>query len=145
MTAPPSGVSGPGPSAPDHLPPEPPNAIVTGLLCRCPRCGKGPLFSGVLKIADRCKVCGLDLSKQDAGDGPAVFVIFILGAIFFPLVIWVEFSLEPAWWVHLVVWPLPVLLTALAFLHPLKGLLVALQFRHHASDSGLVDYSEDDK
>src|SRR3546814_9159017 len=34
MTAPPAAV----------LPPEPPNAILAGLACRCPRCGKGRLF-----------------------------------------------------------------------------------------------------
>src|SRR3546814_4506734 len=62
MTAPPAAV----------LPPEPPNAILAGLACRCPRCGKGRLFSGILKIAERCNACGLDLRKQDAGDGPAV-------------------------------------------------------------------------
>src|SRR3546814_3074220 len=66
MTAPPAAV----------LPPEPPNAILAGLACRCPRCGKGRLFSGILKIAERCNACGLDLRKQDAGDGPAVLVIF---------------------------------------------------------------------
>jgi hypothetical protein len=27
----------------------------------------------------------------------------------------------------------------------MKGVLIAQQFRHHASDSGLVDYSDDDK
>lgn len=133
-----------GGKGPEGLPPEPPSAVLTGLMCRCPRCGKGRLFSGLLTIAQRCDVCGLDLRKQDAGDGPAVFVIFFLGLIFMPLVFWVEFSLEPAWWVHVLLWPLPVLLVAVALLRPMKGFLVAQQFRHHASDSGTVDYSEDD-
>ena len=53
----------------------------SGLLCRCPRCGEGALYSGVLTVADTCKSCGLDLRAQDSGDGPAVFVILILGAI----------------------------------------------------------------
>jgi uncharacterized protein (DUF983 family) len=130
---------------PGELPPELPNAILTGLACRCPRCGKGRIFSGALKVAERCNVCGLDLRKQDAGDGPAVFVIFFLGAIFMPLVFWVEFAFEPPWWVHMVLWPLPVVAVALALLHPMKGVLIAQQFRHHASDSGLVDYSDDGK
>lgn len=128
--------------APEGLPTDLPNAVVAGLRCRCPRCGKGRLFSGLLKIAERCEVCGLDLRKQDAGDGPAVFVIFFLGVIFMPLVFWVEFGLEPSWWVHILLWPLPVLAVAIALLRPMKGVLVAQQFRHHASDSGLVDYSD---
>ena len=53
------------------------------LTCRCPRCGEGPLFAGLLAVRPACLVCGLDLSGQDAGDGPAVFVIFFLGLIVF--------------------------------------------------------------
>src|SRR3546814_12185042 len=74
MTAPPAAV----------LPPEPPNAILAGLACRCPRCGTGRLFSGILKIAERCKACGLELRKQDAGDCTALMFIFFLGAPFHP-------------------------------------------------------------
>ena len=53
--------------------------IAAGLACRCPRCGRGRLFDGYLTVAARCSACGLDLSKADSGDGPAVFIIFILG------------------------------------------------------------------
>ena len=49
--------------------------------CRCPRCGEGPLFAGLLRVRPTCAICGLDLSAQDAGDGPAVFVILFLGLI----------------------------------------------------------------
>ena len=132
------------PPAAGDLPPEPPSAILTGLACRCPRCGKGKIFSGILRIADACPVCGLDLRKQDSGDGPAVFVIFFLGVIFMPLVFWVEFTFEPPWWLHMLVWSPLVIVVALALLRPMKGVLIAQQFRHHASDSGTVDYSEGD-
>jgi uncharacterized protein (DUF983 family) len=142
MTAPQTGGA-PG-SDPGALPPTPPSAVWTGLLCRCPRCGKGKIFSGVLKVAERCEVCGLDLRKQDAGDGPAVFVIFFLGAIFMPLVFWVEFTFEPPWWLHMLVWTPLVVIVAVALLRPMKGFLIAQQFRHHASDSGTVDYTDND-
>ena len=132
MTAPNPGV----------LPPAPPNAVLTGLACRCPRCGKGRLFTGVLTVAERCTACALDLRKQDSGDGPAVFVIFILGAIFMPLVFWVEFTFEPPWWLHMAIWSPLVVIVAIALLRPMKGLLIAQQFRYHASDSGLVDYHD---
>ena len=128
---------------PPGVPPQSPSPILTGLACRCPRCGKGKLFSGILTVAERCNVCGFDLSKQDSGDGPAVFVIFFLGVIFMPLVFWMEFSVEPPWWVHMVLWPPLVLIVAIALLRPMKGLLISLQLHHHASDSGTVDYSED--
>ena len=60
----------------------PPVAPLTAALKgRCPQCGEGRLFAGFLTVAPRCTECGLDLSKQDSGDGPAVFVILILGFV----------------------------------------------------------------
>jgi uncharacterized protein (DUF983 family) len=45
----------------------------------------------------------------------------------------------------MLVWSPLVVAVALALLRPMKGVLIAQQFRHHASDSGLVDYDEDDR
>ena len=66
-----------------------------GLACKCPRCGRGPLYSGFLAVAERCSVCGLDLQKADSGDGPAVFIIFILGILVVPLALLFEAKVEP--------------------------------------------------
>ena len=114
--------------------------IASGLACRCPRCGRGPLFSGFLKVAERCSDCGFDLRKADSGDGPAVFIIFIMGALVVPLALLVESIFEPPYWVHLVVWPPVILGGTLALLRPMKATLIALQFHHRASDSGTQDY-----
>ncbi len=114
--------------------------IATGLRCRCPRCAAGKLFAGFLTIAETCTVCGLDLSKQDAGDGPAVFIIFILGFLVVPLALLLEAKVEPPMWVHMVLWPPIILGGALWLLRPMKGVMVALQYKHKASDSGTVDY-----
>jgi len=114
--------------------------IAIGLRCRCPRCGEGPLYDGFLTVAERCTVCGLDLRKADSGDGPAVFIIFILGFVVVPLALWVEATFAPPLWVHMVIWPVVIVGGALALLRPAKGILIALQFRHRASDSGSVDY-----
>ena len=108
-----------------------PSPISTALACRCPRCGKGRLFLGLLAVRPTCDACGLDLSAQDAGDGPAVFVILVLGAVVVGLAIWVEVAFAPPLWVHAVVW-LPVITAgAIAMLRPLKALMIALQYRHH--------------
>ena len=71
-----------------HNPQRP--AFAAGLACRCPRCGQGPLYSGFLSVAERCDVCRLDLQKADSGDGPAVFIIFILGFLVVPLALLFE-------------------------------------------------------
>lgn len=100
-----------------------------GLACRCPRCGHGKLFDGILSVRPRCE-CGLDLTAQDSGDGPAVFVIMILGFVVMGLAFWVEMTIRPALWVHALVWPPLVLGSALAMLRPAKALFIALQYRH---------------
>ena len=65
------------------------------LRCRCPRCGEGALFTGLLTVRARCLACGLDLSGEDAGDGPAVFVIFFLGLIVVGFAAIVEIKFAP--------------------------------------------------
>jgi uncharacterized protein (DUF983 family) len=101
------------------------------LLCRCPRCGEGRLFTGVLAVRPACPACGLDLSAQDAADGPAVFVIFFLGMIVVGLAAWVELKFGPPLWVHLLLWTPLILGGAVLMLRPLKAGLIALQYRHN--------------
>jgi uncharacterized protein (DUF983 family) len=119
------------------------SAIATGLACKCPCCGQGRLFAGFLTVAERCAACGLDFKKADSGDGPAVFIIFILGFLVVPAAIWVEFRFEPPMWLHLTIWPPVILGGALGLLRPMKGVLIALQYRHQASESGTVNYDSD--
>jgi uncharacterized protein (DUF983 family) len=99
--------------------------------CLCPRCGQGKLFVGLLNVRQACEVCGLDLSAQDAGNGPAVFVILFLGLIVVGLAALVEIRFSPPIWVHLVLWTPLILGGAIAMLRPLKAGLIALQYRHH--------------
>jgi uncharacterized protein (DUF983 family) len=105
--------------------------IRAALGCRCPRCGQGRLFTGLLSVRGVCEVCGLDLSGQDAGDGPAVFVILFLGFIVVALAALVEMKFSPPIWIHLVLWTPFIIVGAIAMLRPLKAGLIALQYRHH--------------
>jgi uncharacterized protein (DUF983 family) len=99
---------------------------------RCPRCGKGRLFAGLLDIAPACAACGLDLSQQDAGDGPAVAAIFLLGALTVIGAFLVEFRLEPPFWVHLVLWPALLLPASVLTMRVAKAALVWVQWRQRA-------------
>jgi uncharacterized protein (DUF983 family) len=114
----------------------------TGLAARCPRCGQGPLFAGFLQVAERCTHCGLDLKKADSGDGPAVFIIFIMGFLVVPLALLVESWFGLPLWLHAVIWSVVIIGGSLALLRPMKGVMIALQFRHRASDSGTVEYDD---
>ena len=114
-----------------------PSPILSGLACRCPRCGQGKLFSGYLKVAPACAKCGLDFDFADSGDGPAVFVIFLVAPIIVVLAMLVDsaFVIQP--WMHLVLWIPTTIVLSLTLLPPFKGVLINLQYKHDAHEGRL--------
>lgn len=119
----------------DRYPPQPP--FSTGLSGHCPRCGQGKLFDGFLTLAPRCQSCGLDFKFADAGDGPAVFVTLLAGFVVLGMALWTELKYEPPIWLHLVIFLPLTLIVCLGMLRPLKGILVALQYRNKAEQGRL--------
>ncbi|NRG19795.1 DUF983 domain-containing protein [Rhizobiales bacterium] len=114
------------------------NPLRTGWKGRCPRCGQGKLFKGFITPVERCSNCGLDMRFSDAGDGPAVFIIMIVGFLIVGAALAVEFTLTPPIWVHMIIWlPLTIIL-AIGLLRPLKGLMIAQQYKHSARE-GRID------
>lgn len=111
--------------------------IAAGLRGRCPRCGKGRLFSGILAVGGKCNVCGLDYAFADAADGPAVFAILIVGFVVVGLALWVEVSYNPPLWLHFMIWIPLTLLLCLPALRLLKGVLIALQYANRAAEGRL--------
>ena len=112
-------------------------AILSGLSCRCPRCGNGKLFTGFLTLRPRCEVCGLDYGFADAGDGPAVFIMFLAGFIVVGAALITEVVYQPPYWVHAVLWLPLILIVTLGPLRPMKGLMIALQYHHRAGEGRL--------
>ena len=110
-----------------------------GLLGRCPRCGKGKLFTGYLKVADACRACGLSLTEHDAADGPAVFGIFIVGGFVVGLALLLEIWYAPPLWVHAALWTPLIMICCLAILKPTKGLTIALQYKFRSTEKPLDD------
>src|SRR3954471_22855897 len=88
----------------DRMSDSPVSPFAAGLSCRCPRCGKGRLFDGYLKVVPRCEDCGLDLTFADSGDGPSIFVIFAVGPIVVILAFIADALFHPAPWMHLLLW-----------------------------------------
>jgi uncharacterized protein (DUF983 family) len=118
-------------------------SVLRGLACKCPRCGKGKLYSGFLTLRPACESCGLDYAFIDSGDGPAVFIIMIAGAIVVACALIVEVKYEPPFWVHAVLWLPLILATTLLPLRSMKSLLIALQFHHKAAEGRLIDRRND--
>ena len=102
----------------------------------CPRCGAATLFSGLAQFASRCVNCGLDFASFDVGDGPAAFLILIVGAIVAVAAILVDLAYSPAWWVHLVWLPVLVGLT-LGGLRIGKAALMYQIYHHRAGEGRL--------
>ncbi len=106
------------------------------LACKCPRCGKGPLYKQGLSVAvqEKCSACGLSLSRCDSADGPAVFLIFVLGALLVPLALAFEALVHPPLWVHGALWSIVAIGLTLGSLRPLKSYIIALQYKHRPGD-----------
>jgi uncharacterized protein (DUF983 family) len=114
-------------------------SALRGLACKCPRCGQGKLFDGFLTLRTNCDACALDYAFIDAGDGPAVFVILIAGAIVVGAALIVEVKYQPPFWVHAALWLPLILVVTLWPLRAMKSLLIALQFHHKAAEGRLVE------
>lgn len=116
----------------------PVDPIRSGVFGHCPRCGRGALFDGYLSLDKSCSQCGLDYGFADAGDGPAVFVILLIGFLVVGLALWVETSYGPPIWLHMVIWiPLASAL-CLLLLRVLKGVLITMQYKNSAHE-GEID------
>jgi uncharacterized protein (DUF983 family) len=97
------------------------------------------VFQGYLKFRDSCRACGANFKAADAGDGPAVFVILIVGAIVAPLLIVLQFGLDLPDWLALTLTMAAAVVLCLALLPPFKSVLFALQWKHKAREATLED------
>jgi len=103
----------------------------------CPRCGARTLFAGLARFAPACRSCGLDFTSFNVGDGPAAFLILIVGAIVAGGAILLDQALSPPWWVHLVWLPVGMALTVFG-LRIGKAALVYQEDRHRAREGQIV-------
>ena len=104
----------------------------------CPRCKSKTLFAGWVRFADKCRACGLDFASFNVGDGPAAFLILIIGAILVASALIVDGMFSPAWWVHLVWIPTGFGLTILG-LRWAKALLITQEYIHRAREGRIAD------
>lgn len=116
-----------------------PQMIRAAAFGRCPRCGEGSLFRGYLDVAPACAHCGLDYSNFDPGDGPAVFVILIVGFLVAGGALIVEVTFQPPYWVHAIIWLPAILILTFGFLRLVKSTLLVLQYKHRAGEARLME------
>ncbi|MFL5075304.1 MAG: DUF983 domain-containing protein, partial [Microvirga sp.] len=112
----------------NDTPPTVTESALRGIACKCPRCGKGGIYAGFLTLRPRCEACGLDFAFMDSGDGPAIFIIMIAGAIVVGAALIVEVKYQPPFWLHAALWLPLIAVTTLLPLRAMKSLLIALQY-----------------
>ena len=116
-----------------------PSPYLAAIQARCPNCGKGKLFQSYLNFAPTCAACGVSFGRADVGDGAAVFVMFIVGAIVVPMAFVLQFAFVWDWMATLAVTAAATIVLSLALLRPIKALLFTLQFKHKAAEGHLMD------
>ena len=103
----------------------------------CPNCGARTLFAGIARFASRCRACGLDFDSYNVGDGPAAFLILIVGAIVAVAAITLDQSAAPPWWLHIMWLPIGAALT-LYGLRLGKAALLYQEHKHRAREGRLA-------
>ena len=106
---------------------------------KCPRCGVGDLFDGVVRFDKHCTNCGLRLDQFNVGDGPAAFLIMIVGAIVTLLAVVVQLNFEPPFWVHILLWVPLTLGLVLGLLRIAKAALLVLEYRNRAHEGRIAE------
>jgi uncharacterized protein (DUF983 family) len=114
-----------------------PSALRAAFAGSCPRCGGHTLFSGWLRFAPKCRSCDLDFDSFNVGDGPAAFLIFIVGTITVVGALWLDAALTPPWWVHLIWIPFAAALT-IGGLRLSKAWLLAQEYKHRAREGRIA-------
>lgn len=100
-----------------------------GLRGRCPCCGEGRMFRAFLEVAESCDACGGELFHHRADDFPAYLVILIVGHVVVASALFVETTWAPPYWVHFALWTPLTLGLSIGLLQPVKGAVVAMQWR----------------
>jgi len=114
--------------------------VQTGLAGRCPECGEGRLFKSLLSFTEICSACGADFSDDDAGDGPAVFVIFIIGIFIIPMALAFHMILNPPLAVTFILWSLIIIGVSLWLLRLMRGVMFNIAWQRKAREVRLQDF-----
>ena len=108
--------------------------LKTGIAGKCPRCGKGNLFSGYLTVAKSCSSCGLSFAFADAGDGAAWFVMLFACIFGVGSILGVEVAYSPPFWVHVLIAVPVLIIMPVLLLRPVKGAFLCQQWKTGAQE-----------
>lgn len=119
------------------------SGLAAALFGCCPRCHARTLFAGYAKFAERCRVCGLDFTQFNVGDGPAAFLTLVIGTLVTGLAIWLQLKVEPPFWVHVILWVPLTVGAVLGGLRATKAWLLQAEYRRSAKEAVNRDWTID--
>lgn len=120
----------------EPAPPQP-SLLTVSAKGLCPQCGAQTLFVSPVRFAERCRMCGLDYTQFNVGDGPAAFLTLIVGGIILALALVVEFKAHPPLILHLLLWPVLTVACVVGSLRVAKGMLLTLEYKNKAAEGVL--------
>jgi len=115
------------------------NPVETGVRGSCPACGEGSLFKGFLSFHEDCEACGADFRMEDAGDGPAVFVIFLTGIFIIPMALAFYMVTDLPMIVTIILFSFVILGASLWLLRLMRGVMFNMQWVNKAREVKLSD------
>jgi uncharacterized protein (DUF983 family) len=121
----------------EHTPESAPTIVAAALRGLCPRCGATGLFASAISFKKSCSACALDFESFNVGDGPAAFIILIIGAIVSIGAVALQLSAEPPFWVHILIWIPVTMILALLSLRAGKAALLSAEYRNQARQGKL--------
>jgi uncharacterized protein (DUF983 family) len=117
-------------------------AILRGVGRHCPSCGRTALFTGYLKVAQSCTLCGAPLALYPSDDTPPYITMLLVLHVVVPLLLILEQTTDlPLWLYGAIVLPLATILTAV-LLPMVKGGMIGVLFKLGAdrkADDGDTD------
>jgi uncharacterized protein (DUF983 family) len=110
-------------------------AVMRGGGRRCPACGRTALFTGYLKVAQSCDLCGAPLGLYPSDDAPPYITMLLVLHIVVPLLLVLEQTTDLPLWVYgAIVLPLATIL-AIMLLPVVKGGTIGVLFKLGAGKS----------
>ncbi|WP_241764714.1 DUF983 domain-containing protein [Hyphomonas johnsonii] len=104
-------------------------AILRGLRGRCPACGEGRLFEGLIKQAPVCTHCGEPTGEIPADDGPPWFTVLILGPFLAAITFLVSMTPSVPLWLALPILGIGAIGAVLLMLPRVKGVFIGILWR----------------
>ncbi|WP_070154249.1 DUF983 domain-containing protein [Sphingobium phenoxybenzoativorans] len=118
--------------------PAPTPLLIASARGLCPQCGQPTLFAATVRFSKDCRACGLSFAQFNVGDGPAAFLILIVGALVTALAVITEVKAHPPFWLHILLWAPLTIVAVMGLLRIAKGTLLILEYRNKAREGTLA-------